>query len=66
MSAVCSKADDGSLLFWCPGCQMHHGPVVERTELRPSGPLWEWNGIEFLSDCTHELAGKTVPLETFK
>lgn len=111
---VCAKADDGSLLFWCPGCQMHHGPVVERTEKRPSGPLWNWNGslesptlspsilvrgdipfteeevdkvlsgetvehrpfcchsyvrngqIEFLSDCTHKLAGQTVAMEEWK
>lgn len=104
------------LLFWCPGCDTHHGPTIE-------GPrTWQFNGdyvkptlapsilvrgyeiseeglamiargeeppdngeprvsrrypgrdtvchsfvrdgrIEFLSDCTHALAGQTVPLE---
>ena len=94
---------DGTLLFWCEGCQTHHGPNV-------SPGRWSWNGdherptinqsvlvrgtkpltedeyqrvmrgetvqptplrchsfvregrIEYLSDCTHELAGQTRDL----
>lgn len=26
-----------SLMFWCPGCEMPHGPQV-------SGGRWSWNG----------------------
>lgn len=96
------------LMFWCPGCDEAHGPIVAR--VRPERPLWVWNGdrdrptlspsilvqgkrpitneeadrilagealaipdrvchsfvrdgqIEFLSDCTHALAGRTVSL----
>ena len=31
-------ADDGRLLFWCPGCNEHHGVPVDG----PRG--WVWNG----------------------
>lgn len=96
------------LMFWCPGCDESHGPVVARTVA--ARPLWTWNGdrdrptlspsirvrgkrrltddeyhrivageqvdvpdrtchsfvrdgrIEFLGDCTHELAGQTVDI----
>jgi hypothetical protein len=94
-----------NVMFWCPGCEMHHG-------IHAGGKGWTWNGdlekptfnpsilvrgthpmtdeehaawmadrtklptprpfvchsfvrdgqIEFLGDCTHKLAGKTVPL----
>lgn len=102
-------ATDRTLMFWCPGCEEHHGITVDGSR------GWTWNGslelptvspsilvrsghyaqpeksecwcnfeerfgkaspfkcrlchsfvrdgrIEFLSDCTHALAGKTVPL----
>lgn len=97
-------------MFYCPGCDEHHGPTVERPE-GSVGPTWGFNGnlerptfspsirvggtvpptdaqievhrrgdglptpvprvchsfvrdgrIEFLSDCTHALAGQTVDL----
>jgi len=108
---------DGTLLFWCPGCDEPHGIGV-RDSGRPR-PVWDWNGsleaptatpsilvqstvmtekgkaeyeawaeagcpgpsprtfetvprvchsylvdgrIQFLSDCTHALAGQTVDL----
>lgn len=96
-------------VFWCPGCQEHHGIwTKKRNHL---GAVWSFNGdmqkptfdpsllirgkrpitpeeykaimagaqveipdlvchsfirngqIQFLSDCTHALAGKTVPME---
>ena len=28
------------LMFWCEGCQTHHGPRVSG----PNGPVWGWNG----------------------
>jgi hypothetical protein len=106
-------ADNGSVSFWCPGCNTAH-TVYHGEGL---GPRWTWNGdkekptfapsirvtsghylaghdgkscwctywqhypedeplfycgichsfvedgqIKFLSDCTHKLAGQTVPL----
>lgn len=29
------------LMFWCEGCQTHHGPVVARLA---GGSVWSWNG----------------------
>lgn len=72
-------------LFWCPGCDMAHGPNdtwqfngdVERPTLSPSVLVNQGRAdptspvchsfvrdgqIQFLPDCTHALAGKTVPL----
>ena len=94
-------------MFFCPGCQTHHGPVVQPVR-------WAWNGsldaptftpsilvtgkrpitddeanrimagevldipdlvchsfvtdgrIQFLSDCTHALAGQTVELPDYE
>lgn len=89
------------VLFWCPGCDSPHAPVVKASALSPSA--WGWNGslerptftpsilsawdewqgegvppkkhvchsfvtdgrIQFLGDCTHALAGQTVPLPEF-
>lgn len=103
--------DDGSrhLVFWCPGCNETHSPVVNRGS-NPARAQWDWNGdrdkptlspsilvrfkrritddehrrilsgervdipdqvchsfvrdglIQFLDDCTHALAGKTIAL----
>lgn len=30
------------LMFWCPGCDEAHGPIVERTIA--ARPLWTWDG----------------------
>lgn len=42
MTDVIRMTSDGKAMFWCPACQMYHGPRVigERGE----GPLWTWNG----------------------
>jgi hypothetical protein len=32
-------ADDGRLLFWCPGCNEHHGVPVAMGDVRG----WSWN-----------------------
>jgi hypothetical protein len=94
-------AEDGYVLFWCPGCDGAHGLRVS-TDPNP-GPRWGFNGdydrptftpsvlvrydgadagrdgappavchsfvtdgqIQFLGDCTHALAGQTVPLPDF-
>lgn len=101
------KTNDGRVMFYCPGCKTHHGPIVYGSR------GWAWNGslesptfspsilvqgtvpitddeharimagetvdpkplvchsfvragtIEFLSDCTHELAGQTVEMPDF-
>lgn len=109
------RAEEGRLLFWCPGCNEAHAVIVDGSR------GWSWDGseeaptinpsilvrgvkieggdaeldrildtyklpedrermladkrintvchsfvragaIEFLSDCTHALAGQTVPL----
>ena len=83
------RASDGTLLFYCPGCEMMHGindrwqisgepdnltvnPSV-RTTWQPSGThlptekilchMYIKDGqLIFLNDCTHKLAGKTVPM----
>lgn len=89
---VLKRADDGRLIFECPGCDSLHGVFVEREQR----PRWDWNGdmvrptfspsilvtwdfgpqrekkvchsfvrdgqIQFLGDCTHKLAGQTIPL----
>lgn len=89
---VIQRADDGRMIFECPGCDMAHGVYVDREQR----PRWDWNGdmvrptfspsilvrwdwgekrekkvchsfvrdgqIQFFGDCTHGLAGKTVPL----
>ena len=116
---VCERSATGSdgsvyLLFWCPGCETHHGPTIagriawtfngdfvkptlspsiltrhyqmseegramlerhlERGEHLPEGERYPGRDIvchsfvrdgkiEFLSDCTHALAGQTVALE---
>lgn len=40
ISPVLRDADDGGLMFWCPGCdgahRIKHGAG--------SGPRWSWNG----------------------
>lgn len=84
--AILTRTDDGRWIFYCPGCEEHHGP----------SDSWSFNGsqtaptftpsilvrghkdgvgdtrchsfvrdgqIQYLSDCTHALAGKTVPME---
>jgi len=95
--AKATLATDGTLMFWCPGCDEAHGVVIDgsrgwtwngrldsptispsvhatgkRRRLAPDGSK-EWyeycchsfvkdGHIQFLADCTHALAGKTVPL----
>lgn len=103
------KANDGKLLFYCEGCQCHHGVtdswqfdgdfnnptispsiLVRSTKMTEKGEYdWEqWckagypkegavpfesiptvchsfvtdGKIQYLNDCTHELAGQTVEL----
>ncbi|WP_407649406.1 DUF6527 family protein [Brevibacillus composti] len=76
---------DGLKVFFCPGCQMHHGfdsrwffngdferPTISPSYLvtigrHPDPPdrchsFVRDGQIEFLSDCTHSLAGQTVDL----
>ena len=101
LSPILRSAQDGGLLFWCPGCDGAHRVMVGEG----SGPRWSYNGdaarptfspsvlvtyngpdagqdqggghhappavchsfvtdgrIQFLTDCTHALAGQTVDL----
>lgn len=78
---------DGHLWWYCPGCEILHGVVVEKNQkIDP----WSWNRsldkptlspsvlcqgvskchiymhdgqLQFLSDCSHEFAGKTIQME---
>ncbi len=84
------QAEDGSLWFFCDGCNLPHSLNVGPGQ----GPRWGYNGnpeaptftpsvlsryrmkdaevvchsfvtdgrIQYLSDCTHHLAGQTVDL----
>lgn len=36
-------ATDGTALWWCPGCETHHGVPVRGTE-KPGRPVWGYNG----------------------
>jgi hypothetical protein len=93
---------DMSHMFFCPGCNEHHGIITNRGAT--GGPVWDFNGdldrptvspsilvtwpanpdaseefkewrterrchsfiregkIQYLSDCTHELAGQTIEI----
>lgn len=102
MAALSKKlrsAQDGGILFWCPGCDAAHRVMVGEGQ----GPRWGYNGnaeaptftpsvlvtyngpdagvdgapsaichsfvtdgqIQFLNDCTHSLAGRTVDIPDF-
>jgi len=85
-------SEDGRLIFYCQGCEHHHGIPVRHSKYSN----WNWNGdlekptltpsiftnpgrdcpdlhachmyltdgkIQFLSDCSHSLAGQTVDVE---
>lgn len=110
-AAVIIRAEDGELMFWCPGCGCCHGVWTAEFPHPISTAKWQFDGdfvrptispsilvrrqrdltddevsrimggekldipttvchsyvrdgkIQFLADCTHSLAGKTVPLE---
>lgn len=80
-------------LFWCPGCEEHHGFRIAVPEGSKCPTVWHFDGnmeqptfspsllvtstrgrgtrchlflkggkIQFLNDCKHHLAGKTVEL----
>jgi hypothetical protein len=67
--------EENYVAWHCPGCEGGHGVPVNGHH---SGHGWQWNGsldsptlchtfindgnIQFLADCTHKLAGKTVPV----
>jgi hypothetical protein len=87
------RANDGTLLFYCPGCEMSHrindgwqisgesnnltvSPSI-LTRWQPAGThrpeeekrchmFIKEGKIQFLSDCTHKLAGQTVSMEEYK
>ncbi len=99
LSRLLRGAQNGGLLFRCPGCECAHQVTVGEG----SGPRWGYNGnpdaptftpsvlvtyngcdagvdgappaichsfvtdgrIQFLSDCTHALAGQTVDLPDY-
>ena len=99
LSRLLRSAQNGVLLFHCPGCECTHQVTVGEGP----GPRWGYNGnpdaptftpsvlvtyngpdagvggaphavchsfvtdgrIQFLSDCTHALAGQTVDLPDY-
>lgn len=92
MSKLLRAEDDRRWIFYCPGCEEHHGPNdswafngdAERPTFNPSILVQGTSGgygtdeplrdtrchifvrdgqIQYLSDCTHALAGQTVPME---
>lgn len=38
---VCKQANNGMVLFWCPGCESYHGVRADDSGKRPN---WKWNG----------------------
>ena len=40
LSPILRSAQDGGLLFWCPGCDGAHRVMVGEG----GGPRWGWNG----------------------
>jgi hypothetical protein len=40
------KCSDGKLMFWCPGCEEHHGISVDGSR------GWQWNGSVDLPTVT--------------
>lgn len=40
LSPILRSAQDGGLLFWCPGCDGAHRVMVGEGD----GPRWGWNG----------------------
>ena len=36
---IVRTATDGSVIWWCPGCNLPH-----RVTTQPPGPVWTWNG----------------------
>lgn len=36
-----TKATNGTVLFWCPGCDEAHGVNTDPSQ---PGPCWAWNG----------------------
>lgn len=40
--AVCSKSEDGVVIFWCPGCETYHGVWTEEPNSQ-TGAKWTWN-----------------------
>jgi hypothetical protein len=72
------RLEGGLAAFYCPGCKCSHGLdsrwTISGTEDAPTimpsvmhegrCHLFVRDGmIQYLSDCTHKLAGKTVPME---
>lgn len=37
------KTSDGTLLYWCPGCDTYHGVWTENPNPL-TGAQWQWNG----------------------
>lgn len=49
--------DDGRVIFFCPGCKMYHGPVVDGSR------GWTWNGsLESPTFSPSILVRGTVPI----
>lgn len=91
---VLMQSSDGTLIFWCAGCNEHHGVWLAANPNPTTGAAWNWNGnkvnptfspsihilptsvqlcchsfikggmIQYLGDCGHSLAGKTVRMMT--
>ncbi len=71
LSRKLRSVEGGRLMFWCPGCDGAHQVGVGEGP----GPRWGDGAppaichsfvtdgrIQFLSDCTHPLAGQTVDI----
>lgn len=41
---VMMQAEDGTLLFWCAGCNEHHGVWLEAHPNPQTKAWWKWNG----------------------
>ena len=38
-------SEDGTVIWWCPGCETYHGVQTNQQHRNPvTGALWQWNG----------------------
>lgn len=59
-----TKGTDGTVLFWCPGCEEPHGINTDSSQAKP---CWEWNDSLTLPTFTPSILVRSVrPIENGK
>ena len=59
--AVLQMTPGGVLLFWCPGCENHHGIWTEQPNAL--GARWRWNGSFCFPTCSPSILIHADPKE---